>query len=125
MKIKIKLTESYKFDTSDVDTIPVSQVEETFKYFHLSSTKLNGNEPFTFTKRVPKNPFEHDGRVIEDDFTKRISLATRIKDATDALNATPTDFFYVYAADVESRVGDDVIVLTPESRELLDSIENE
>ena len=122
MKIKIKLTESYKFDssvdlipvennefdTSDVDTIPVSQVEEIFKYFHLSSTKLNGNEPFTFTKRVPKNPFEHDSRVIEDDFTKRISLATRIKDATDALNASRTDFFYVYAADVESRVSDDV-----------------
>lgn len=127
MKIKIKLTESRtlreayefdksvdlipvddEFDTSDLDTIPVSEIEEIFKYFHLSSTKLNGNQPFTFTKRVPKNPFEFDRRVIEDDFTKRISLATRIKDASDALNASPTDFFYVYAADVESRIGDDV-----------------
>lgn len=122
MKIKIRLTESYKFDssidlipvednefdTSDVDTIPVSQVEEIFKYFHLSAKKLNGNKPFTFTKRVPKSPFENDGRVIEDDFTKRISLATRIKDATDALSGVYSDFFYVYAADVESRVGDDV-----------------
>ena len=105
---KNKVEEAYEFDTSDVDTIPVSQVEEIFKYFHLSANKLNGNNPFTFTKRVPKGPFENDGRVIEDDFTKRISLATRIKDATDALNATPTDFFYVYAADIESRVGDDV-----------------
>ena len=117
MKIKIKLTESYKFDssvennefdTSDVDTIPVSQVEEIFKYFHLSANKLNGNQPFTFTKRIPKYPFENDGRVIEDDFTPRISLATRMKDATDALSGTSTDFYYVYAADVESRVGDDV-----------------
>jgi hypothetical protein len=107
---KNKIQESFddEFDTSDVDTIPVTQVEEIFKYFHLSANKLNGNQPFTFTKRVPKYPFENDGRVIEDDFTPRISLATRIKDATDALSGTSTDFYYVYAADVESRVGDDV-----------------
>jgi len=107
---KNKIQESFddEFDTSDVDTIPVTQVEEIFKYFHLSAKKLNGNQPFTFTKRVPKYPFENDGRVIEDDFTPRISLATRIKDATDALSGTSTDFYYVYAADVESRVGDDV-----------------
>ena len=107
---KNKIQESFddEFDTSDVDTIPVAQVEEIFKYFHLSANKLNGNQPFTFTKRVPKYPFENDGRVIEDDFTPRISLATRIKDATDALSGTSTDFYYVYAADVESRVGDDV-----------------
>lgn len=123
MKIKIRLTESKKikeayefdasvnddeFDTSDLDTIPVSEIEEIFKYFHLSANKLNGNKPFTFNPRVPKNPFENDGRVIEDDFTKRISLATRIKDATDALSGVYSDFFYVYAADVESKVGDDV-----------------
>lgn len=123
MKIKIKLTESRKikeayefdasvnddeFDTSDLDTIPVSEIEEIFKYFHLSANKLNGNRPFIFNPRVPKSPFEHDGRVIEDDFTKRISLATRIKDATDALSGVYSDFYYVYAADVESKVGDDV-----------------
>lgn len=120
MRIKIRLTESKKIKEaiksewnedefySDVDIIPVEEVEEIFKYFHLSTTRLNGNEPFTFTKRVPKHPFENDGRVIEDDFTPRISLATRIKDATDALGGTVTDFYYVYAADVESRVGDDV-----------------
>lgn len=120
MKIKIKLTESRRlreasyefdeeeFDTSEIDTIPVAELEEIFKYFHLSDKKLNGNEPFTFNPRVPKNPFENDGHVIEDDFTKRISLATRIKDATDALSGVYSDFFYVYAADVESRVSDDI-----------------
>jgi len=117
MKIKIKLTESKKlkksyeddeFDISDVDKIPVSEVEEIFKYFHLSTKKLNDDEPFTFNPRVPKNTFENDGRVIEDNFTKRISLATRIKDAADSLSGVYSNFYYVYAADVESRVGDDV-----------------
>ena len=117
MKIKIRLTESKKIKEvieshldEDEFFIPVSEVEEIFKYFHLSSIRLNGNEPFTFTKRVPRNPFENDGRVIEDDFTPRISLATRIKDAIDALGGADadTDFYYVYAADVESRVDDNV-----------------
>ena len=95
MKIKMKLTESRRlreasyefdeeeFDTSEIDTIPVAELEEIFKYFHLSDKKLNGNEPFTFNPRVPKNPFENDGHVIEftEDFKNVVTILGQVKNS--------------------------------------------
>jgi hypothetical protein len=77
-------------------------LKKLFKYFHLSSNFVND----VFKAAPPKEPFtDNSGKVIEDDFTKRISLAPSIYDAYQAL----TNFRqYVYAADIINFGGDDI-----------------
>ncbi len=38
-----------------------------------------------FNPKVPNKPYKHNGYVIEDDFTERISLATNVKEAAEAM----------------------------------------
>ena len=110
MKIKILLNEKLRLYGYGKNYIQNKKLEELFGYFHLSANQLHGNSrTFTFNTRVPKYPFEDDDhRVIEDDFTPRISLATTIHDAVDALSTEKGDKYFVYACDVESRVDDDI-----------------
>ena len=108
MKIKISLNEiKYGYGKNYIEN---KRLEELFRFFHLSSNQLHKNSrTFTFNPRVPKSPFEDDElRVIEDNFTPRISLATTIVDAVVALNAGFNSKFYVYACDIESRLDDDI-----------------
>jgi len=110
MKIKIKLNEVAETPT-DKRVIEVSRLEELFRFFHLSSLNLHKNKTtFTFNPRVPRSPYEDDnGHVIEDDFTKRISLSTTIGDAVISIpDADVGTKLYVYACDVESRFDDDI-----------------
>lgn len=110
MKIKIFLNESTTQYGYGKHYVPVSRVEELFRFFHLSKNQLHKDaKTFTFNPRVPKTPFEDDDyKVIEDDFTPRISLAVKIQDAVDALEAEKDNKFYVYACDIESRLDDDI-----------------
>lgn len=110
MKIKILLNEKLRLYGYGKNYIQNKKLEELFGYFHLSANQLHGNSrTFTFNPRVPKYPFEDDDHsVIEDDFTPRISLATTIRDAVDALSTEKGDKYFVYACDVESRVDDDI-----------------
>jgi hypothetical protein len=87
-----------------------SYLEELFRFFHLSTKKLHSkNEVFTFNPRIPNHPFQDaDGYVIEDDYTKRISLATTINDAIEAIGEPIVTYYHVYACDVESRLDDDI-----------------
>jgi len=108
MKLKISLNEiKYGYGKNYIQN---KRLEELFRFFHLSANQLHKNDrTFTFNPRVPKSPFEDDEfRVIEDNFTPRISLATKIKDAVDALTNDKGDKYYVYACDIESRLDDDI-----------------
>jgi hypothetical protein len=121
MKIKIKESKQKKLKESIVlDNVPnslasgfikTSFLAELFRFFHLSSFSLHKSKhTFTFNPRVTKRPFEDDESfVIEDDFTPRISLATSIEDATEALETgNPSEHYYVYASDIEHRFDDDI-----------------
>lgn len=95
-------------ENQQTNSIKLSDVEELFKYFHVSKQKLNDNEPFVFNPRIPNKPYKHNGYVIEDDFTKRISLATKVKEAAEAVMAEDGDMYWVYAADIHSIASDDL-----------------
>jgi len=95
-------------ENQQTSNIKLSDVEELFKYFHVSKQKLNDNEPFVFNPRIPNKPYKHNGYAIEDDFTERISLATKVKEAAEAVMAEDGDIYWVYAADIHSITSDDV-----------------
>lgn len=119
MKITIKESKKIK-EAITLDNVPTSLssgfvktsfLAEIFRFFHLSSFSLHKrSHTFTFNPRVTKRPFEDDDSfVIEDDFTPRISLATSIEEATEALDTgNPSEHYYVYASDIESRFDDDI-----------------
>lgn len=124
MKIIIKESKSIKNkklkEAIELDNIPTSLssgfvktsfLAELFRFFHLSSFSLHrSKDTFTFNPRVTKRPYEDDDSfVIEDDFTPRISLATSIEDATEALyTGNKYEPYYVYASDIESELGDEI-----------------
>ena len=120
MKIKIKESKQTKLKESIVlDNVPnslssgfvkTSFLAELFRFFHLSSFSLHRSKhTFTFNPRVTSRPYEDsDSFVIEDNFTPRISLATSIEDATEALVASQSEHYYVYASDIESELGDEI-----------------
>ena len=113
MKIKIKESKQTKLkEAIVVDNVPnslssgfvkTSFLAELFRFFHLSSFSLHrSKDTFTFNPRVTSRPYEDsDSFVIEDNFTPRISLATSIEDATEALVASQSEHYYVYASDIE------------------------
>lgn len=93
--------------------VNIGQLERIFDYFHVSTQKLSDSDSFTFTPRVPRFPYEDDqGNVIEDDFTKRISVAKNIDDALTSIEGTfkPSDWIFLYAGvgnpDVEAKQED-------------------
>jgi hypothetical protein len=121
MKIIIKESKQKKLkEAIELDNVPnslssgfikTSFLAELFRFFHLSSFSLHKSKhTFTFNPRVTKRPFEDENSfVIEDDFTPRISLATSIEDATEALDTGNTyEPYYVYASDMEHRFDDDI-----------------
>lgn len=74
----------------------IDKLQKHFAHFHLSRRYLGTT--FTFTPRVPPEPYsDNDGNIIEDDFTKRISLAADIDDARDAIADYPETYYYIYA----------------------------
>ena len=123
MKIKIKESKQKRLKLREaivLDNVPTSLssgfvktsfLSELFRFFHLSSFSLHKSKhTFTFNPRVTKRPFEDDDSfVIEDNFTPRISLATSIEDATEALDTgNKYEPYYVYASDIESEFGDEI-----------------
>jgi len=74
----------------------IEELQQHFTHFHLSRKYLG--EVFKFTPRVPPEPFiDKEGNVIEDNFTKRISLAADIEDARDAISDYGATYYYIYA----------------------------
>lgn len=70
-------------------------VEDEYDFFHISTTKLG--KDFIFSARVPDMPFtDENGDIIEDNFTKRVSLATTIQGCLDAITDEEADGYYVY-----------------------------
>ena len=116
VKIKRKsagtLNEAIKLNNTRIVNrhIKVDRVEELFRFFHLSEKVLHKRtSTFTFNPRVPRTPYQDgDGYRIEDDFTKRISLATTIQNAVDAISQEENLYYHVYASDIESRFDDDI-----------------
>lgn len=112
MKILLENWKKFIKENQQTNNIILSDVEALFKYFHVSRERLNDNEPFVFNPRVPKKPYKHQGYVIEDDFTQRVSLATKVKEAAEAVIAEDGDKYWVYAADVYSIADDDLDVVS-------------
>ena len=78
-------------------TATIDEVQQHFTHFHLSRIFL-GEPTFQFTPRVPSEPYiDMEGNVIEDNFTKRISLAADIEDARDAIKDYGGTYYYIYA----------------------------
>lgn len=76
-------------------------IEEKFDFFHISTNKL-GNQ-FVFTAKVPDNPFlDSNQDVIEDNFTKRVSLSQTIKGCLDAITDEDVDGYYIYGVKKEN-----------------------
>lgn len=74
----------------------IDELQQHFTHFHLSRKYLG--EVFKFTPRIPPEPYlDKDGNTIEDDFTKRISLAADIEDARDAIKDYGATYYYIYA----------------------------
>lgn len=77
-------------------------LSKIFKYFHISISELNRDQPFTFTPRVPSSPYgDINGNTIEDDFTNRVSLAPSVDKAIEALELDPSEVgdYELYAID--------------------------
>jgi len=75
----------------------IDELQQHFTHFHLSRIFL-GEPTFTFTPRVPSEPYiDQEGNVIEDNFTKRVSLAADIEDARDAIKDYGGTYYYIYA----------------------------
>jgi len=90
--------------------IYLSSLKKLFKYFHLSKYLIDG----TFSAKIPTTPFEdEDGNVIEDDFTERISLATSIPNAMEAVGEFRK---HVYAVDIINFSGDDINTISLKKR---------
>jgi len=87
-------------------TATIDEVQKYFNHFHLSR-KFLGEPTFTFTPRIPPEPFiDNQGNVIEDDFTKRISLDADIEDARDAIKDYGATYYYVYATQQDKNIYD-------------------
>lgn len=93
------------------DAATFKELEDIFKYFHLSSQELNmGSEKFTFTPRIPREPMEE-----EDNFTPRVSLGKTIDECIVALDFNSIGL-YVYAVDLKDKSEDDVDLFSTKER---------
>jgi hypothetical protein len=107
-----RLQEQDQRETSGV-LISDRAVSRLFKWVHLSANRLGGDRNmFTFTPRIPLTPAsDRNGDVIEDDFTRRISVAPTIPLAMKALGGGSLSGFWVYAVDLREDETDDVSTL--------------
>jgi hypothetical protein len=95
---------SYK----EFDVISSSDLKKYFKFFHLSNAKKN---KLTLTPRVPPNPWnDSNGDITEDDFTPRVSLASSLDDADNALEGAGAGR-YVFAGEIKGYTGDNVTAI--------------
>ena len=111
--MKLLLERWRLFAESEEESIVLKwdEVDSIFKIFHLSSVKLGAEDEHEFTPRVPRFPMQDNtGAVIEDDFTKRVSVAPTIRQAYDALMKKGVKL-YLYAADSRKLNTDNVKVL--------------
>ena len=111
--MKLLLERWRLFAESEEESIVLKwdEVDSIFKIFHLSSVKLGTEDEHEFTPRVPRFPMQDNtGAVIEDDFTKRVSVAPTIRQAYDALMKKGVKL-YLYAADSRKLNTDNVKVL--------------
>lgn len=94
--------------------ISEQDVTRLFKWVHLSANRLGGDRQnmFTFTPRIPLTPSsDRLGDVVEDDFTRRISVAPTISQAAKALGSDYLSGFWVYAVDLREDGTDDVAAI--------------
>ena len=78
------------------ENLKVTDIEQEFDFFHISTKKLG--DTFLFTPRIPDTPFTDSyDDIIEDNFTERVSLAKTIKGCLDAINDEDVDGYYIYA----------------------------
>lgn len=79
-------------------------MQRQFNHFHLSS-KFLGEPYFQFTPRIPSEPYiDADGNTIEDNFTKRVSLAKTIDDARMAIKDYGKTHYYIYATQTDNNI---------------------
>jgi hypothetical protein len=82
----------------------IDTVQQHFNHFHLSRIFL-GEPTFTFTPRIPPEPYtDKEGNTTEDDFTRRISLAADIEDARDAISDYGGTYYYIYATQIDTGI---------------------
>ena len=90
----------YLRDARNQAELDLATISDDYKYFHLSWGRFvidKDGKSFTFTPRVPENPFGWMNGSIEDDFTPRISLSSTVKGCLDALPDDEEDGrWYVY-----------------------------
>lgn len=82
----------YLIDYKLYENKTIKDLDNEYSYFHLSWYTYNINsdkKSFTFTPRIPTQPYGFETSIIEDDFTKRISLG---KSVMDCLYALPEDY---------------------------------
>ena len=103
----------FERDSHSTSGLMISEQDVTrlFKWVHLSADRLGGGEQnmFTFTPRIPLTPSaDRQGDVVEDDFTRRISVAPTISQAIKAIGSDYLSGFWVYAVDLREDSTDDV-----------------
>lgn len=91
--------------------IDVDMLDKLFRVFHLSARDIRKNhedKTAEFNPRVPSAVFnDHVGNNIEDDFTKRVSLAPTIENAVNALGRD-TYNWCIFAGDIVNHSGDNI-----------------
>lgn len=89
----------YLRDARNQAELDLATISDDYQYFHLSWDRFVINkdgETFTFTPRVPENPFGWMNGSIEDDFTLRVSLSPTVKGCLEALPDDSDGRWYVY-----------------------------
>lgn len=82
----------FLYEGMSTKAIDAEDLNKVFRYFHVSEQKLSKDDYFTFTPRVPRYPLtDNEGNVIEDDFSKRISVAPNVRLALSALGTGAFD----------------------------------
>jgi hypothetical protein len=111
-----------KAGNTTIYKIPMVDLENMYKYFHISEDYLiegDNNKTFTFTTRIPNRPFtDDDMNIIEDDFTPRVSIAPSIKMCLHALPEDGGEELYLYGVDLKNDSSDDIE--TVNLKEMLD-----
>jgi len=93
-------------------TISARDLDRLFEWYHISSSWIGDDVGTVMEPRVPRHPYEdEDGRVIEDEFDPRISLAPTIDKALEALGSAATG--HIYAVDIKDKSGDEIETRVP------------
>lgn len=108
-----KFSKDIQKDGITVYKIPMVELENMYKYFHISEDYLIENDDdktFTFHSRIPNQPFtDYDQNIIEDDFTPRVSIAPSIKMCLHALpDEGDSEQLYLYGVDLKNDTSDDI-----------------